>query len=176
MRKLKAIKIATYILFVLALIIAISFISLDLKLTAHALPYKAPEDMEIEYDITRPPNISYQSLTDEINDLFDSPSYKLEFTTFSGAVKGKCNLWTRTIQLQENLNYEYYTFCLTHELVHLTEFNLQERYTNLTTFYTLYNSGNDYFQNIALYFADLDLNGAFSEEYSFVGYLANLGE
>ena len=171
MHKLKAIKIATYVLYVLTLIILIITISLNSKLYAHALPYKAPEDVNIEYDITIPPKISYQSLTEEVNALFDNPSYKLEFTTFSGAVKGKCYLWTRTIQLQENLNYEYYTFCLTHELVHLTEFNIQERYTNLTTFYTLYNSGNDYFKNIALYFADLDLNGAFSEEYSFVGYL-----
>lgn len=168
---LKITKFLLCLLFILTIIFVINFFVINSKLSANYMPYKAPEVAYIEYDITRPPNIDYQTLTDDINQMFDNPSYTLTFTDFSGTTKGECYMFTKTIVLQENMTYEYYVFCLTHELVHLTEFTYSERYTNLTAFYTLYNSENEYFKNIALYFANLDLRGIFSEEYSFVGYI-----
>lgn len=169
--KLELIKYVLCYVFILTIFFVINFFIVDSKLNANYLPYKSPEISNIQYDITRPPNIDYETLTDDINQMFNNPSYKLTFTNFSGSTKGECYMFSKTIVLQENMNYEYYVFCLTHELVHLTEFTYSERYTNLTAFYTLYNSENEYFKNIALYFADLDLQGIFKEEYSFVGYI-----
>lgn len=158
-------------MFLTALLIVIGFFCIEEKLTAHNLPYKAPLFQSIDYDITRPSNISYSFLKDEVDKLFDNPGYTLEIKDLEGTVKGKCEMFASNIILDDNLSYEYFTFCLTHELVHLTEFCYSERYTNLTAFIKLYSSGNDYFKNVALYFADLDLRGAFSLEYSFVGYI-----
>ena len=158
-------------MFLTALSIVLGFICIEEKLTAHNLPYKAPLFQSIDYDITRPSNISYSSLKDEVDKLFDSPSYTLEIKDLEGTVKGKCEMFRRNIILDDNLSYEYFTFCLAHELVHLTEFCYSERYVNLTTFNKLYSSGNEYFKNIALYFADLDLRGAFPQKYSFAGYI-----
>lgn len=95
----------------------------------------------------------------------------LSIRLISSTKRRKCEMFKRNIILDNNLSYEYFAFCLTHELTHLTEFCYSERYTNLTAFNKLYSSGNDYFKNVALYFADLDLRGAFSQEYSFVGYI-----
>ena len=171
MKKLYFFKYLAIFLALIGLLIAICFFCIEEKLTAHNLPYKAPLYSDIDYDITRPSNISYTSLKNEVDKLFDNPSYTLEIKDLEGTVKGKCEMFTRNIILDDNLSYEYFTFCLTHELTHLTEFCYSERYTNLTAFNKLYSSGNDYFKNVALYFADLDLRGAFSKEYSFVGYI-----
>lgn len=171
MKKLYFLKSLAVIMFLTALSIVLGFICIEEKLTAHNLPYKAPLFQSIDYDITRPSNISYSSLKDEVDKLFDSPSYTLEIKDLEGTVKGKCEMFRRNIILDDNLSYEYFTFCLAHELVHLTEFCYSERYVNLTTFNKLYSSGNEYFKNIALYFADLDLRGAFPQKYSFAGYI-----
>ena len=165
-------KFTLIFLFVSTILIVSSLILTVNRRYAYALPYKEPTITSIEYDIIRPPNINYEVLTEELNELFNNPSYTLSYTSFAGNVKGRCNIHQREIEIQEGLNFEYYVFCLTHELVHLTECNHNERYTNLVTFETLYTSGNEYFKNIALYFAELDLRGAFTEEYSFVGYLS----
>ena len=171
MKKLYFFKYLAIFFVLIGLLIAISFFCIEEKLTAHNLPYKAPLFQSIDYDITRPSNISYSSLKNEVDYLFDNPGYTLEIKDLEGTVKGKCEMFTRNIILDDNLSYEYFIFCLAHELVHLTEFCYSERYVNLTTFNKLYSSGNDYFKNVALYFADLDLRGAFSQEYSFVGYI-----
>lgn len=171
MKKLYFLKSLAVIMFLTALSIVLGFICIEEKLTAHNLPYKAPLFQSIDYDITRPSNISFTSLKDEVDKLFDSPSYTLEIKDLEGTVKGKCEMFKRNIILDNNLSYEYFAFCLAHELTHLTEFCYSERYINLTAFNKLYSSGNEYLTNVALYFADLDLRGAFSQEYSFVGYI-----
>ena len=171
MKILKIIKYAICLLFGLILLLSIIFITTNKSINIYELPYKETSIDKIEYDITPPSNTSYQTLIDDINKMFDNPKYELSYTDFDSSIKGKCYIYTRQIILQENLNYEYFTFCLTHELVHLTEFTFSERYTNLKAYTKLYNSGNEYFKNIALYIANLDLQGAFTEEYSFVGYI-----
>ena len=171
MKKLYFLKSLAIVIAIIGLAIVIGFICIENKLTAHSLPYKAPMHQSVDYELTRPADISYISLKKQIDKLFDNPSYTLELKELEGTVKGKCEMFTRNVILDDNLSYEYFTFCLAHELVHLTEFCYNERYVNLTTFNKLYSSGNDYFKNVALYFADLDLRGAFSQEYSFVGYI-----
>ena len=167
MKLLKAIKIIAIILFILA----ITFAGYSIFKITYSLPYKSPNVESIEFYISRPDDISYDTLTEEINELFDSPSYTLTFVDMTGDVKGKCYPLLKKVEIKKNLTYELYTFILTHELVHLTTYSTDERWTNLEAYKILYNSDNDYFKNVALYIANLDLHGAFSQDYSFVGYL-----
>ena len=171
MRKLYIIKIVACILFVLLVISIIALILVETKLNSDELPYKEPYQTNIEYDIYRPQNISYETLKNDIDKLFNNPSYELKFTEMHGNIYGQCSIFDRQIKLRKNINYEYFVFCLSHELVHLTYFTHSERFCNLTAYNILYNSNNEYFVNIALYFANVDLHGGFSEEYSFIGYL-----
>lgn len=134
------------------------------------MPYKESNLTYIEY-IEEPSNTTKESLTTEINELFDNPSYKLQFTNLVSNTYGKCDIFSRTITIRNNISNVIYVFSLTHELVHLTYFTYCERFCNLTAYDILYNSNNEYFVNIALYFAYIDLHGGFSEEYSFIGYL-----
>lgn len=168
----KSIKITCYILSSLILLIPITFIILEWQLSyRYNLPYKESNLTFIEYNIEEPSNTTKESLTTEINELFDNPSYKLQFNNLTSNVYGKCDVFNRTIIIKSNISNIFYVFSLTHELVHLTYFTLSERFCNLTAYNILYNSNNEYFENIALYFANVDLHGGFSEEYSFIGYL-----
>lgn len=167
MRLLKAIKVIAILVFILA----IAFAGYSIFKITYSLPYKSPNVESIEFYISRPDNISYDTLTEDINELFDSPKYTLTFVDMTGDVKGKCYPFLKKVEIKKNLTYELYTFILTHELVHLTTCSTDERWTNLEAFEILYNSDNDYFKNVALYIANLDLHGAFSQDYSFVGYL-----
>ena len=169
MKLLKAIKIIAIILFILA----IAFAGYSIFKITYSLPYKSPNVESIEFYISRPDDISYDTLTEEINELFDSPSYTLTFVDMTGDVKGRCYPLLKKVEIKKSLTYELYTFILTHELVHLTTYSTDERWTNLEAYKILYNSDNDYFKNVALYIANLDLHGAFSQDYSFVGYLVN---
>ena len=60
---------------------------------------------------------------------------------------------------------------LTHELVHLSYFTANERFTCFKAFQILYESGNNYFKNIALAYANNDFKGITSLEYSCAGYI-----
>lgn len=166
---LKTIKVIVIIVFILAMV----FAGYSIFKIAYSLPYKAPNVESIEFNISRPDDISYETLTEDINELFDNPKYILTYVDMTGDLKGRCYLLSHKIEIKKNLNYELYTFILTHELVHLTTYSIDERWTNLEAYNKLYNSDNDYFKNVALYIAYLDLHGAFSQDYSFVGYLVN---
>lgn len=171
MRKLTAIKIIAIILIVVIVSFTTIILGIEIQLNRYKLPYKQPYITKIEYEIERPENISYTMLKEGIDKLFDNPNYSFAFIEFEEKTYGQTFIFSRKIKLREGINYEYFVFCLAHELVHLTDFTLQERYCNLTAYNILYKSNNDYFKNIALYFANLDLQGGFSKEYSFVGYL-----
>ena len=171
MGRLNLIKYLAIFLVAIGLCTIANFFCIELQLNSNDLPYKEPLVTNIEYEIVRPSNINYETLKDEVDKLFGNPNYTLKISELDGTLRGECKIFSKEITLDNDLNFEYFTFCLAHELVHLTEFNLNERYANLTTFKKLYSSGNDYFKNVALYFADLDLRGAFSQEYSFVGYI-----
>lgn len=168
----KSIKITCYILSSLILLIPITFVILEWQIEyRYSLPYKESNLVNIEYHIEEPSNTTKESLTKEINALFDNPNYELYFDALPFNIYGKTDIFNKRVTIRTNISNIYYVFCLSHELVHLTYFTLSERFCNLTAYNILYNSNNEYFVNIALYFANVDLHGGFSEEYSFVGYL-----
>lgn len=168
----KKTKLTCYILSSLIFLIPILLIVLEWQLNyRYNLPYKESGIFYIEYNIEEPIGLTKESLTDEINLLFDNPNYELYFEALPFNIYGKTDIFNKRVTIRTNISNIYYVFCLSHELVHLTYFTLSERFCNLTAFNILYNSNNEYFVNIALYFANVDLHGGFSEEYSFIGYL-----
>lgn len=153
----KSIKITCYILSSLILLIPITFIILEWQLSyRYNLPYKESNLTFIEYNIEEPSNTTKESLTTEINELFDNPSYKLQFANLTSNTYGKCDVFNRTIIIKSNISNIFYVFSLTHELVHLKYFTYCERFCNLQAYKILFDSNNIYFKNVALYFADND--------------------
>lgn len=169
--KLLAIKFFACVVFCIVILFITCSLIIYKKLDSYVLPYKQPYQTDFDYEINRPQNISYTALRNEVDDLFGNPKYTLNFVDMNGGVYGRTFILSNTIELRKDINYEYFVFCLSHELVHLRYFTYSERFCNLTAYDILYNSNNEYFVNIALYFAYIDLHGGFSEEYSFIGYL-----
>lgn len=60
---------------------------------------------------------------------------------------------------------------MTHELVHINYRISNERKTNLIAWELLYFSDIEYFQNIALAYANNDAKGLVPYEYSILGYI-----
>lgn len=165
-------KVICCILIIVIFLIILLFSILEWQLKyRYYLPYKESNLYCFKYDIKKPENATLEDVTNDIDALFDNPVYKLKIDNLQTNIYGDCNIFTRQITIKKNISYTYYVFSLTHELIHLTYFTYCERFCNLMAFKTLYTSNNEYFKGIALYFVNLDLQGGFSKEYSFVGYL-----
>lgn len=104
----------------------------------------------------------------EIDELFGNPPYTYAESDISDW--GLTYMPQRHIVIDSELSLAEYTFTLAHELVHLTESH-NERWANYKAFIVLYESGNEYFQNVAVFGAWLDLAGFYSKEYQFVGHV-----
>lgn len=153
----KQTKIICYVLSSLIFLIPLTLIILEWQLNyRYNLPYKESSLTFIEYNIEEPSNTTKESLTTEINELFDNPSYKLQFSNLASNTYGECNIFSRTITIKNNISNVFYVFALTHELVHLEYFTYCERFCNLQAYKILFDSKNNYFKNVALYFADND--------------------
>lgn len=172
----KKVKItALTITILIAVLIPVSIIIVIWRANSYfELSYKPTTLTQVEYEIKRPDNISYENIESELNDLLDYTDYKLIKTQFSGCYCGEANLISKTIKIDSNLDYEYYTFTLTHEIIHLKYFTTNDRFANYEAFKVLYQSGNEYFKNVALYVLNLDLSNAFSYDYKFSGYAEEL--
>lgn len=167
----QVIKALIILIAIFVLFFALSSIAVCIKI-CDKLPYEQPTIAEINYNIVRPVGTDYETLKTDVDALFNNPDYNLIYFEFGDKnIYGKTNFLEKEILIKKGINYEYFVFCLTHELVHLTYFSYDERFCNLTAYNILYSSNNTYFQNIALLFANMDLQGAFNKEYSFVGYL-----
>lgn len=104
----------------------------------------------------------------EVDTLFGNPPYTYAESDISDW--GLTYMPQRHIVIDSELSLAEYTFTLAHELVHLTESH-NERWANYKAFVVLYESENEYFQNVAVFGAWLDLAGFYSKEYQFVGHV-----
>lgn len=138
---------------------------------SNKLEYKATNITEIAYNINRPENVDKDTIKVGVDKLFGNNNYRLTECDLEYPKRGHADILTRKVQVDKDLSLEHFAFALTHELVHINYFTKSERFCNLRAWELLYNSGNNYFKNIALMFAHYDILGAFEEEYSFVGYL-----
>ena len=129
---------------------------------------------QIVFNVER--EVSRETIRAEIGELFGNPSYTISDDGENHSVWGHTNLLTRKITMYFGLNNASYAFTFAHELVHLTEFVLNERYCEIKAFKVLYFSGNEYLKNCALYGVYLDLLGNYPDEYKFTGNIENLIE
>lgn len=68
-------------------------------------------------------------------------------------------------------NPHNYTFFLAHELTHLKYYTANECFTEYTAIITLYESGNEYFKNVALWRANATIQSHLQDEYDCGYYL-----
>lgn len=136
----------------------------------HMLPYKDYTWAKLDYNIIRPLNWNEEIIKEEIDKL-TNVNYSLSKKDLPGNVLGKANLITFHIDIEFGLSLEMYTFTLTHEITHLKYYTVDERFTNYYAWLILYESGIDYFKQVALAIADQDFRGLTYYEYSCAGYI-----
>lgn len=137
----------------------------------HIMPYKQPKsNFAISINNIRPSYVNYSYIKTEIDKMFNC-TYLLTFNTLSKQVDGISYIPLKLIVLDQDLTCEEFALTLTHELVHITYFTSNERFTSFKAFQILYESENEYFKNIALAYANLDFNGLMPKEYSCAGYI-----
>lgn len=137
----------------------------------NVLPYKEAIGIEIEYDVVRLPTYNEKLMTERINALFDFPQYGLNRKNLDAPTLGYCVFFIRLIVVDDIMSLENYVLTLTHELVHLTYFTCNERWVSFMTFKTLYESEDGYFKQIALAYADAQVNHRYPYEYDCGGYI-----
>lgn len=95
----------------------------------------------------------------KVEALFGNPLYFYQETNFNSIASGKAQIFIRTITIDSNINEIVYTLTLAHELVHLTYFTFSDRFANYQAFVKLYESGDEYFVEIAKAYANMELSG-----------------
>lgn len=165
LKKLKTTKLIS-LLFVLIIAFGTFWLSSDKQ---PALAFKQPSITadDLCFDLST----DFQTKSDiktEVDLLFGNPPYTYAEKNINEW--GLTYMPQRHIVIDSELSLAEYTFTLAHELVHLTE-STNERWANYKAFVVLYESENEYFQNVAVFGAWLDLAGFYAKEYQFVGHV-----
>lgn len=139
--------------------------------TNHNLPYKESTLEYVKYENYRPNYVTESYIKEEVDKLFPNINYVLNHKPIPGATAGYTYIMLKLVYIDTDLSLEDYTLTLTHELVHISHFTVNERYTNFKMFQILYESENEYFKNVALAYANSDVQGRVIYEYSCGGYI-----
>lgn len=140
------------------------------------------EYIEPTYSIRYTPitdkNLVNLNVLDEVNNLFNYSNYSLIYYDFRSENKGQqvitkadTNILTRTIRIQSDLDIFFFTFSLTHELVHLTYYTASERFCNYKSFELLYE--NEKLKDVAYWYINMELCDNIPNEYKCLGYIEN---
>ena len=169
-----------YVLYSLLLAIILTTITLSFiynrLYNKYKLDYMPPTiTYIINPSISTPKDMNYDKLNEQINTLFDNPTYSLTITDkLDSELLGKCYIFRKKIIIRKGLTYEYYALTLAHELSHLTYKTANERFCEFEAYKRFYNSGDKYLKQIALANANTYLfKGNYNKEYNFTGYLIN---
>lgn len=84
---------------------------------------------------------------------------------------GQTNMSFRVITMHNKLTDFEFMFYFVHEYLHLKLFTACERYINFQAFKLLYESGNENYKQVALRYANQDMNGCISYDYSCWGQI-----
>ena len=164
---------------IVTVILAIAFISVvsyfiidDYKLNEkYKISYIKPTVEDIIWDkdlLESKKTIDEEVIIDKVDDLFTT-SYSLSKSNLSGSTKGISNISRKHIIIDKGLSNLQLVFVMAHELVHIQYYTSCERFCNLQAYKILFDSNDNYFKNVALYFADNDW--MWSYEYKFKGYI-----
>ena len=108
-------------------------------------------------------DISREESKKEIENLFGNPKY---IYIESDCEYSYCYPMLRLVVINKNTSTLQYIIDLTHELVHITEFVVNERYTSYKTFIKLYESNNRNFQVTAFALATIQHSGKVQHDYN----------
>lgn len=136
----------------------------------NTLPYLSSSQSSVDYNSIRPAFVNQEFIKKEIDNIFNC-NYILNFKNLNNKCDGVSYIMLKLVILDDNLSLEEFTMTLTHELVHLKFFTSNERFTSFKAFQILFESGNEYFKNVALAYANKDFNGLVEYEYSCAGYI-----
>lgn len=125
----------------------------------------------VEYDNIRPNYVTKDYIKQEVDNLFPNCKYILRCKDLGYGICGVSYIMLKLVYMDTNLSLESYAITLTHELVHINYFTVNERFTTFKAFQILYESGNEYLKNVALAYADSDIKGHMPYEYSCGGYI-----
>lgn len=164
---------------IVTVILAIAFISIvsyfiidDYKLNEkYNISYIEPTVEDIIWDrdlLLSRETVNEEVIIDKVDDLF-TVNYSLSKSNLSGSTKGVSNIRKKHITIDKGLSNFKLVFVMAHELVHIQYYTSCERFCNLQAYKILFNSNDNYFKNVALYFADNDW--MWSYEYKFKGYI-----
>lgn len=142
------------------------------SLTSHKLPfqYATPTHIDFEYK-----KISYthKQVREYIEQIVGKLPYfyREKDILISKNRYGETNLILRVVTIHNNLDIYNYIFSFAHEYLHLKYMTASERFVNLKTFELLYNSGNNDFRNVAIWYANRDMIGIIPHDYQCWAYI-----
>lgn len=160
-------------LLLLALWIVYVYATNKIPQTRHILavkPYTA--DITLDYTLESPYACN-KDIKKDLDRLFKAGGYIYSECDLRAGIGAQTNFTLRKIMVDTayTTRHHAYTFFLAHELTHLKYFTANECFTEYTAIITLYESGNEYFRNVALWRAHLTLQANSQDEYDCGYYL-----
>lgn len=108
-------------------------------------------DLKITYNIKNCPYNSKMEIKKDIDNLFGNTPYIYIECDLGDTLGGLASPIVRSVKIHNTLSLYEYTFDLAHELIHITHCTMNETYTQFEAFKMLYESGNEWFKNCALW-------------------------
>lgn len=139
----------------------------------HVLAVKSyTADITLDYTLESPYECN-NDIKKDLDKLFKAGGYFYAEKSMRTSIGAITNLTLRKITMNDCFigNKNLYTFFLAHELTHLKYYTANECFTEYTAIITLYESGNDYFKNVALWRASLIIQSNLQDEYDCGYYL-----
>ena len=163
----KSLKIVTWLL-IIASIVFINILGLAVYIkTSHRMEYRQAEPVALTYT---PREITYtrEEVRKKIENLAGKQLYFYgEQDLYSRKrIYGETVFFIRLIIMQYNADIVDYIFNFAHEYMHLKHMTASERFVNFEAFKLLYESNDECFRNVAIMYANQDMNGNIPEPYS----------
>lgn len=160
-RKINLTKFAFVLLSIVLVFIAYEIVMFCIGSRDVGIKYKDYDNtgIAIEYDVSQCPYESNKEIKRDLDRLFGTSFYIYVEKDNMGHLQGQIHLLIRLIKVQSGLSKTQYCYTLAHELTHLVHCSLNETYTEFMAFKTLYESGNDWFKEVAKMRADNTIRG-----------------
>lgn len=142
------------------------------SLTSHKLPFQYAESAYIDFEY-KEIGYTHKQVREHIEQLVGKlPYFYRERDILTSKNRyGETNLILRILTMHKNLDSYNYIFSFTHEYLHLKYITASERFVNLKTFELLYNSENNDFKNVAIWYANRDMSGIIPHNYQCWAYI-----
>ena len=155
------------VLLIISLIILICQIGMTIYLfSSHKMEYKSapPNPIAYEYKQVKYTKEEVRSKVEKIAGWL--PYFYGEKDLLSKQRYGETIFFLRLVIMHDDLDINNYIFNFAHEYMHLKYMTASERFVNFEAFKLLYESGDEYFRNVAIMYANQDMRGGIDKNYS----------